>query len=254
MSQGKGIGIVTPLAVSAVVVSDGTGSTNLLTASTRETWRAGAVGASTIDLDLGAVVSLDTVFLGFTNATASSTWAIATMTGPGGAGVAVISPSASLRVPNSIGARHHAFRRLGEPVSTRYLRITVNQVSGSVPLQAGILLVGLMIERPYEYRSGRVAIDLSKKTELKDGGFGIDKAAIVSSYRFTLSGLTDDQVEELWQTVMAVGESGPILIVEGHDGDVRFSYLHYGLFQRLEPYEREEAQDTRWGLSIRDWG
>ena len=56
-----------------------------------------------------------------------------------------------------------------------------------------------------------------------------------------------------WQIVMAIGESAPLLIVEGHD-TVRFSHLHYGLFQRLEPYEREEPEDTRWGLSIRDWG
>lgn len=253
MSSATGISIVTPLAIASVTVSDGTGSANLLTASTRETWRAGSVGSSTIDLDLGAVVSLDTVFLGFANASASATLSISTISGPGGAGLTVISPSALLRVPHSIGARHHAFRRLAAPVSTRYLRISVHQVAGSVPLQVGILLVGLAIERPYEYRAGRVALDLSKKTELKDGGYGIDKAAIVSSYRFTLSGLTDEQVEELWQIVMTVGESSPLLIVEGHD-TVRFSHLHYGLFQRLEPYEREEPEDTRWGLSIRDWG
>jgi hypothetical protein len=249
-----GIGIVFPLAVASVVVSNGTGGDNLLTPSPREVWRASAVGASTIDLDLGAVVSIDTVFLGFTNATIAATWSVATMTGPSGAGLSVVASTAALRVPYSLGQRHHAYVRLEAPVSTRYLRVTVNQVSGGVPLQAGVLIAGLMIERPYEYRAGRVAIDLSRKTELADGGFGISRAPVVSSYRFTLSGLTTAQVEEIWAIVMAIGESSPLLIVEGHDDPVRFSHLHYGLFQRLEPFEREDPEDTRWGLSIRDWG
>lgn len=250
----RGIGIVAPLPIAALTASDGTGVPNLLSPATREVWRAAAVGSSTVDIDFGGAVPIDTVFLGFTNATAAATLSVATMTGPSGAGLSVVRPASTLRVPYSVGARHHAYVHLAEPVTTRYLRLTLNQVGGSAPLQAGVLVTGLTIERPYEYRAGRVALDLSKKTELVDGGFGISKAAVVSSYRFTLSGLSDDQVEELWQIVMAIGESSPILIVEGHDAAVRFSHLHYGLFQRLEPYEREEPEDTRWGLSIRDWG
>ncbi|WP_446653113.1 hypothetical protein [Blastomonas sp.] len=249
----KGIAIVAPLAIASVTASNGTGASNLLSPSPREIWRAAAVGSTVIDVDLGAAVALDTVFLGFTNATPDATWSVATMSGSGGAGLSVVRSTVALRVANGIGQRHHGYVRLAEPVSSRYLRITVTQVGGIAPMSAGILLVGRTIERPYEYRAGRVALDLSKKTELVDGGFGISKGAIVSSYRFTLSGLTDEQVEELWQIVMAVGESAPLLIVEGHD-TVRFSHLHYGLFQRLEPYEREEPEDTRWGLSIRDWG
>jgi hypothetical protein len=191
--------------------------------------------------------------LGFTNATPSATWSVATMMGPGGASLSVIRSTVAFPVPNAIGPRQHGYLRLAEPVATRYLRITVNQVGGSAPLFAGIVLIGLTIERPYEYRAGRVALDLSKRTELVDGGFGVSEGAIVSSYRFTLSGLTDAQVEELWQIVMSIGESAPLLVIEGHDS-LCFSHLHYGLFQRLEPYEREEPEDTRWGLSIRDWG
>ena len=249
----KGIGIVAPLPIASVVVSNGTGGSNLLTPSPREVWRASAVGSSVIDLDLGTAVSVDTIFLGFTNATPGATWSVATMSSAGGSGLSVIRSTVAFRVPHAVGARQHGYLRLNEPVVTRYLRITVTQVGGTAPLHAGIVLAGRTIERPYEYRAGRVALDLSKKTELTDGGFGISKGAIVASYRFTLSGLTDDQVEELWQIVMSIGESAPLLIVEGHDS-TRFSHLHYGLFQRLEPYEREEPEDTRWGLSIRDWG
>lgn len=245
-----GIGIVRPLPVAAIIVSNGTGAVNLLTSSTREVWRAAAVGSSNIDLDFGAVVSLDTIFLGFTNATAAATFSASI--GGSWDGMTTIVPTRAFRVPHTIGSRHHGYIKLAQPVSTRYLRITVNQVGGTAPLQIGIVLAGLMIERPYEFRAGRVAIDLSKKTELADGGFGINHAAIVASYRFTLSGLTDEQVEELWAIVMTLGESAPLLIVEGHD-TLRFSHLHYGLFQRLEPYEREEPEDSRWGLSIRDW-
>lgn len=250
----KGIQIVAPMAIASVTVSNGTGAANLLTPSTREVWRAPGVGASTIDLDFGQVVTLDTVFVGFTNASVNATLEVATMIGLSGLGLAVVRPSAAFSVPYSVGARHHGYVRLDQPVATRYLRLAVDQVGGAAPLQAGVVIAGLAIERPYEYRAGRAALDLSKKTETDDGGFGVSRAAIVSSYRLTLSGLTDDQVEELWQIVMALGESAPVLIVEGHDGSPRFSHIHYGLFQRLEPYERDEPQDTRWGLSIRDWG
>lgn len=249
----RGIGIVAPVAITSVTVSNGTGGANLLTPSPREVWRAAAVGSSSIDIDLGASTSVDTVFLGFTTATPDATWSLATMTNSSGAGLSPIVGVRALPVPGAIGQRQHGYMRLDMPVSTRYLRLTITQVGGIVPMSAGILLVGRTIERPYEYRAGRVALDLSKKTELVDGGFGISKGAIVSSYRFTLSGLTDEQVEELWRIVMAIGESAPLLIVEGHE-TVRFPHLHYGLFQRLEPYEREEPEDTRWGLSIRDWG
>lgn len=248
-----GIGIVPPLGIASITASNGTGAANLLTSSPREVWRAAAVGTSIIDVDLGAAASIDTIFLGFTNATPDATWSIATMTAPGGVGVFLVAGVRVIRAPGATGKRHHGYVRLAAPVSTRYLRVTVTQVGGAAPLQAGVLLVGRTIERPYEYRAGRVALDLSKKTELIDGGFGISPGAIVSSYRFTLSDLTNEQVEELWMIVMAIGESAPLLIVEGHEA-LRFSHLHYGLFQRLEPYEREEAENTRWGLSIRDWG
>lgn len=249
----SGIGIVAPLAIASIAASNGTGASNLLTPSPREIWRAATVGSTVIDVDLGVSASFDTVFLGFTNATTDATWSVATMSSPTGAGLNTVRSTVAVRVPNAIGTRQHGYIRLVEPVSSRYLRITVTQVGGTVPMCAGVVLIGRTIERPYEYRAGRVALDLSKKTELVDGGFGISKAAIVSSYRFTISGLSDEQVEELWQIVMVIGESAPLLIVEGHD-TLRASHLHYGLFQRLEPYEREEPQDTRWGLSIRDWG
>lgn len=249
----SGIGIVAPLAITSISTSNGTGASNLLTPSPREVWRAAAVGTAMIDLDFGSALPVDTIFLGFTNATPDATWSVATMSAPGGSGLNIVRSTVTLRVPHATGTRQHGYVRLAAPVTTRYLRITVTQVGGAAPLQVGILLAGRMIERPYEYRAGRVALDLSKKTELVDGGFGINPGAIVSSYRFTLSGLTDEQVEELWQIVMAIGESAPLLVVEGHEA-LRFSHLHYGLFQRLEPYEREEPEDTRWGLSIRDWG
>lgn len=248
-----GILIISPLTIAAVAASDGTGAANLLSPSPREVWRAAAVGASTIDLDFGAVVTLDTVFLGFTNATAGATWSLSTMTGPGGAGLSIISASATLRVAQSTGARHHGFMRLAVPVATRYLRLGLIQVGGAVPLQAGIVLAGLATERAYEYRAGRGAIDLSKRTEMLDGGFAVERGAIKGSFRFTLSDLDDDAVEELWKLVIEVGEQSPLLLVEGHDDAPLFSQLHYGLFDRLEPYEREDPAQTRWGLSIRDW-
>lgn len=249
-----GITIIKPLDIAAVAVTDGTGAANLLSPSTREVWRASVVGLSNIDLDFGTVVTLDTIFLGFSNAGPNAVWTVASMASPAGAALNVLTAARPLRSAQPVGDRHHGYIRLAAPVSTRYLRLSVNQIGTAQPFHAGIVIAGLAIERAYEYRAGRGAIDLANKTELQDGGFGISRSAIVSSYRFTLAGLTDDQVDELWQIVMDIGESAPVLIVEGHTPPVKHAQLHYGLLDRLEPYEREDPQDSRWGLSVRDWG
>ena len=253
MSEVRGLTIIEPVAPAVLTVSTGTGGANMLSSPPKEVWLAAGTGTTSIDLDFGTAVELDGFYLGFTNAAAAATWTISSMTGPNGAGLAAISGGAKpFRVPGG-GPRYHGYARLSQPVTSRYFRLSVTQPAGSDPLFIGRLIAGLAFERPYEFKSGRRPVDLSKRTELQDGGFGIDAGAIKSSYRLTLADLSDDDVETLWAIIMRLGEQAPVLLIEGHDDPVKFDQMHYGLFDKFEPYERENPQDTRWGLGITDW-
>ena len=75
--------VISPLPVAALTGSSGDGAAWLLTASPREIFLAGA-GTVQIVADMGAAVAIDSLFLGFTNASTAATWAIATAAAAGG--------------------------------------------------------------------------------------------------------------------------------------------------------------------------
>lgn len=248
-----GMMLVEPVAIAGVTVSGGSGAANLLTPDPKEAWQAAAVGTNTIDLDLGAVTALDTIFFGFTNASATAVWTVATMTDALGTGLTVIQPAITLALAGK-AVRPHALALLAATIETRYLRLIVTQGAGAAePLFAGIALVGLRLELPYEYRSGRRPIDTGKRIERDGGGFGVYRGARKAAYRWTFSDMSDSSVEDVWQIAIALGETAPLLGIEGHEGAPLNSEVHYGLFERFEPYERADAADTRWGLSITEW-
>lgn len=69
--------MLAPAPIAVVVPSRGTGGANLLTPDPKEVWSDTATGNVTIDFPLGAVRSIDTVFLGsIVGAAAEATWSI----------------------------------------------------------------------------------------------------------------------------------------------------------------------------------
>lgn len=246
-----GMTLVEPLQIKAIQAS-GLAADNLLTPDPKEVWSAANTNSTNIFLDLGEDVDFDTLFLGFSNADDGATVRVFETDALAGSIINNISPTEDFRMQSG-GPRYHHYQTFDNMVTARYLRLLIGQGNSAVPINIGTIVVGKRLVLPYEYRSGRRPIDLSQITETISGGYGIDRRAIKSSFRFTLAGINDVDLQKLWALVSQVGQSGPLIGVEGHEGDPRYDQLHYGLFGTLEPYEREDAQDTRWGLVINDW-
>lgn len=246
-----GMTLIKPALIAAVQAT-GSAPGNLLSPDPKEVWTATNTSNVSIFLDLGEEVQFDALFLGFSNAAAGATIAVSRTATLGGTVTAEISPSRAFRMQGG-GPRYHHYQTFNNMVSARYLRLLINQANPAAPINIGTLIIGQRLVLPYEYRSGRRPIDLSQITETISGGYGIDRRAIKSSFRFTLAGINDVDLDRLWAMVSEVGQSGPLIGVEGHEDNPRYDQLHYGLFGTLEPYEREDAQDTRWGLVINDW-
>ncbi|KAK0340202.1 hypothetical protein LTR94_031482, partial [Friedmanniomyces endolithicus] len=141
----SGVLIIKPLAIAATPTVTGTGQANLLSADPNEAWIAASTAAVTIDIDMGSAVTVDSFFLGYTNAGAAATWTIARATGLG-TGLTTIKASGLMRAADSEGPRHHCFARLGAAVSSRYFRLTLTQ-AGTAPLYVGALVLGLAFEK-----------------------------------------------------------------------------------------------------------
>lgn len=247
-----GLLLMQPSPLANVVASNGSGAANLMTDDPKEAWFAAVAGATVFAIDLGQDVFLDTVFLGFTNSGAGATWAIHSMSDMGGGDLAELMPATPILLAQG-GPRWHGFARLDDMALTRYLRITVTQPEGADPLYIGLIGVGAALELAYEYRAGRRPVDMGKRADLSSGGFGRQRAALKSSFRCTLADMADIDVDNMWALVQEVGELGAVLLVEGHEGAPTQPQIHYGLFERFEPYERLEDADTRWAISVIDW-
>lgn len=250
--------IVSPMSVAAVTTSRGAGAANLLTADPKEVWADSVAGsAASIDIDLGSVQSIDTIFLGYAYDVApGAIWSIsggtASYTG------SVIQAATTLRVPDVAGqapAMSHALW-FGGARAVRYLRITVTQTAGWPPLKIGVLLVGRAFQPILgrEWGSGRRPIDTGTATPLAGGGYGIAEGVRKRGFYWTFGDLTADEVEALEAIALDRGETRPLLVVEDAAGTAGLrSRIHYGLFERFRSFERRNKAQTRWELGVEEW-
>lgn len=181
----RGLTILRGLPFAAVTASAGDGATFLTVPDPKEVWQAAAAGTSQINIDLGAVLSFDAVFIGFTNAAAGASWSVHTLGSMGGAKTGTLAGPVAMGMPGADGRRSHSLIELNAAAQARYLRIDLTQPAGSVAMQVGVVMIGSRFIHPYEYKAGRRPIDLSDRAELSSGGFGFGAGAIKSSYRFT---------------------------------------------------------------------
>lgn len=244
--------LLRPLPIAAVVPDSGNDGQFLLTPDPKEVWQAAAAGTRRIDVDLGAAQAIDTVFLGFTNADAITSWSIATTNALDDPAPVAVFPNQVLALPGGRG-RRHGLALLAAPVMSRFVRITITHPAAAGPLEAGVLAIGARFDHAYEFKAGRRPIDLSERVDLVSGGFGFGPGAIKSSFRFTFADLSDDDVETLWNEITSVGMQRPAILLEGGEGAASHNQLHYGVFERFEAYERDNPADTRWALSMTDW-
>ena len=250
--------ILAPLAISAVATTRGSGAANLMTPDPKEVWVDSASGGAVqVDIDLGSVQSIDTVFLGhLLNAASAATWQITG--GVAGYTQTVLLAASPLRAVDSTtgpSQLSHAFWT-GVAAMLRYLRITLTLPAGSAPLSAGVLCIGKAFVPTFnkEWGAGRGVLDSSSVTALPSGGYAIVEGARKGSYTFTLGDLAQAEVDQLYEIQMACGESRPVLVVEDPARSVgQVHRMHYGIFRSLRKYERRSVNRTRWELNIDQW-
>lgn len=245
----KGLQILKPIA--AQFTAPGTGAANLQTPSPREIWVAPGPGAQSIDIDLSVAQDVDSFYLGSTNARADAVWTIQSIAAIGGAATATHVNAQPIRLANNIRARFPAFVRLPAPVNGRYFRVIVNQPA--TPMQIGVLVAALALEWPYAFGGGRVPIDTSGVADLRDGGFGVDEGVVKTQFQWRFVDLDKLTLAKLWAIAEERGEHKPLVVVEGPDYPPDAPSVHYGIFRKFEPYEREDAAATKWALTVLEW-
>lgn len=249
--------ILAPAQIAAIAASRGTGAANLATPDPKEVWADSAAGGTaTIDLDLGAVQAINTVFLGHvTPPAAGATWAVTA--GAGGYEEAVLRPATSLRVPDVPGrfpATSHALWH-GATAAVRYLRMSVTQPAGSTPLTIGVVCAGLAFTPQFnrELGSGRRPIDTGSSTALPSGSFAVVEGVRKRAFAWTFGDLSAGEVDQLDALFDEVGETFPGLVVEDPAPTPSLRQrIHYGLL-RWRQNERRDARRTKWELEVEQW-
>ena len=250
--------ILSPAPIAAISASRGSGGANLLSRSPKEVWVDRAVGSpATIDIDLGAPVALDTIYLGYVLPPAqAATWTITG--GVAGYTDTLIKASGSLRAVDTgsrAPARTHALWA-GGLVTVRYLRLALVQPAGSPALSAGILMVGRAWRPRFnmEFGAGRRVIDTGTVAALPDGGFGTIDGVRKREFSWTLGDLSRDETDALEELVLDHGETIPLLVVEDPDATVgQRAGIHYGLFVGLKTFERKNAAQTTQQFVLEQW-
>jgi hypothetical protein len=246
--------IMRPLPFTVVGVSHGTGGINLTTQDPKEVWSGNAGADNQITIDLGTNLLFDTIMLGFATVTATGgapTWRA--QSGFGGTGDLSWTAHTPIISAGAIGPRYHALLRRPAPVDHRFIRIDV--YSPTTPT-VGIIAVGLPFQPTYnqEWGGGRQIIDTGAKERLLGGGFGIGDGARKAGYRWTLGDLSDAETHTLYGLALSRGDTQPLVVVEDPDQTAGLNErIHYGLFDKLEAYERRNPSQTRWSLSIEQW-
>lgn len=242
--------IFKPLPISEVVPQlASTGAANLLTPDPKEVWAATlGAGAYALYIDMGSAVTIDSLFVGGLNAGAFLYTFYKAADMAGGGLVALYTPAAPT------AASPYGFVRLAAPTSSRYFRISI--ANFSVGPQAGVIALGLAFQPTHnrEWGGGRLLIDTGSKERLLGGGFGIGEGVRKAAYQWTFGDLLDAEVEALWDLAKDRGETSPIVVVEDPADTAGLgNRIHYGLFDRFEPYTRQGAGRTRWALSMEEW-
>ncbi len=247
------IAIIRPEAVAAISASSNAGdAANMLSAPPREVWLSVVAATHTIDIDLGAVMPIDTLFVGSTNAAATATLTVSRGTGLGTGLTA--EGTQGLRLGAAEGPRYHGVftRAVGAPAA-RYFRLTV-ALPAAAALEVGVVAAGLAFRRPVAYPTSRVAIDTSTRTDLWDGGFGVGEGVTKAGYRFKFPDLDTAARDQLWSLVSKRGTRKPVIVIEDDEAlPLADASVHYGLLDRFEPWERANAADTIWSMGMVEW-
>lgn len=213
----------------------------------------GGSGGATYLLDFGQPVALDSVFLGYHSATGPQEWAFVTSDSAGNQTGTLIGTTAF--APSGYGPPYHSFVRAANPLTSRYWSLYTS-AKGGPAFYIGVLAVGLALQFQYgtEWGAGRSIDDTGTAERLFGGGFGIDDGVAAGGYQWTFGDLQPDELRKLYQLVRERRTTRSVLVVEDPDQtDGLNERLHWGLFRKLDAYERLDPLNTKWSLQVADW-
>lgn len=201
-------------------------------------------------------IVVDTFILGFVDGAGLDTL---TVNFGGRAGVEnIVVAQAALLPTKVLGGRRHAVVQLAEPFESNLFGFNVVGASGSPPagISFGLFAVGRAFRPTWggEWGGGVGLVDTATVTRRRDGGFGIDPGVRAMLPQWTFGDLSDTERADLFGLLHNAGESEPMLVIEGADtGPTLSEQVHWGLFTRIEAYERTAPGSTRWSLRFQDW-
>ena len=106
----------------------------------------------------------------------------------------------------------------------------------------------------HEWGAGRFIEDTGTAERLFGGGFGIDEGVAAGGYQWTFGDLQPAETEALYQLVKERRTTRTVLVVEDPEQSPGLNErIHWGLFRKLEPFERADPLNTKWSLSVGDW-
>lgn len=247
--------LVEPIRPAVLASSAGEASAqNMLTNDPKEVFVASANAARNITFDFGAPVAIDSFYVGYTNATDASMTPY-TCTAIDGSGAVQQALAETIRAADCKTVRSGHLMRLAAPVVSRFFMISLSANAGAA-LQVGIIRLGysFVAEWDREWGSGRRPIDTGRSTALLSGGFGVQDGARKGAYQWTFGDLTEAELEQLWGVFVRNGTTSPVIVNEWDGSAVGANEkLHYGLFQRLDPWERREPNATKWAMEVEEW-
>lgn len=240
--------ILAPLPIVAIAGDDPTTVGHLLTSDPREVWAPAGAASIQFTADLGAAVAIDTVFLGYSILKQASAVVVKVD------GVQV--GASAFALPRRAGRYAHALILLNQGVIGQHVQVIITVAAGDRPQSLGVLMIGQRFQPQWnhEWGAGRVPVDTGTRTRLQGGGYGLDAGIVKSGWQWTFGDLSDGELDQVFDIVMDRGETGPVLVVENPDQTAGLAErIHYGTFDRIEAFERQDVQLTRWSLRIEDW-
>lgn len=245
------IAIVQPLAFTITGSTNVTNVSNLLTADPKEAATITSGTTGTVDIDLGSNQSIDSALAGFLSSNITNlTVTYGTVTPTDSTLAAAFGGQSSvLKAPTF----HRPFVA-NASVTARYLRFSI--VSPTSAGTVGVLAVGLSVPITWghELGGGRPIEDTGNAERLLSGGFGIYDGVRVGGYQWTFGDLFDTEVEALYGLSRDLGQTRSVLVIEDPTQSSGLNErTHWGLFDRLETYERGLPGASKYAFKVRDW-
>lgn len=205
-----------------------------------------------------APIEVDTFVLAFVGASGVNLDALSVNFGLRSGGGNITVGRTALLPSRISGGRRHAVLQLAQPLQSTLFGFNVTTDNGPPPagISFGLFAVGRAFRPTWggEWGGGVGLVDTASVTRRKDGGFGIDPGVRAMLPQWTFGDLSDTERTDLFGLLHGCGESEPMLVIEGDDtGPTLSEQIHWGLFTRIEAYERTAPGTTRWSLRFQDW-